>query len=119
MILYFKNSGLAYLRVQDSGNIDKIVNLDALLENKSEEFKKSINVYYGNMSNNWWEYDYNCSPPRELSDIEIEECLKYGKILTNEERYENKMLNKLIPSNEEIQKAENTIEILELLSEVL
>lgn len=39
----------------------------------------------------------------------------YGRILTNEER----QLNQLQPSHEEIKKAENTIEILELLSEVL
>lgn len=54
-----------------------------------------------------------------LEDVELHEISMYGRILLGEERFEVEMLNKLKPSYEEIQKAENTIEILELLSEVL
>ncbi|GFN35386.1 hypothetical protein [Tepidimicrobium xylanilyticum] len=49
------------------------------------------------------------------SKQEIEEKQLYGKILTEEER----LLNKLKPSHEEIRKAENTIEILTLIQEVI
>lgn len=45
----------------------------------------------------------------------IDEILRHGKVLTDDVR----LLNRLQPSHEEIQKAENTIEILELLQEVL
>ncbi len=48
------------------------------------------------------------------SQQEIDEIQQYGKILTDSER----TLNKLIPSHEEVQKAQNTIEILTLIQEV-
>ena len=41
------------------------------------------------------------------------------KILSEDERMENDLLNNLKPSWEEIKKAEKTIEILSILSEVL
>ncbi len=51
---------------------------------------------------------------KRYSEEIIKEKEKYGKILTEEER-----LNiQLMPSQEEIQKAETTIEILSLLQEV-
>ena len=46
---------------------------------------------------------------------EIEEIQRYGRVLTEEER----ILNKLKPSPEEVKKAENTIEILTLIQEVI
>lgn len=51
----------------------------------------------------------------KLTKQEIEEKRKYGRILSDEER----LLNKLKPSFSEVQKAENTIEILTLLQEVM
>lgn len=51
----------------------------------------------------------------KYSEQEIEEKRQYGRILTDEER----QLNKLKPSYEEVKKAENTIEILTLLQEVM
>ena len=51
----------------------------------------------------------------KISDLEIQEIRKYGKILTVEER----QLQKLKPSPEEVRKAENTIEILTLIQEVM
>lgn len=50
-----------------------------------------------------------------MTDLEIQEIRKYGKILTIEER----QLQKLKPSPEEVKKAENTIEILTLIQEVM
>lgn len=51
----------------------------------------------------------------KLTESEIEEVNRYGRTATEEER----TLNKLLPSTEEIKKAETTIEILSLLQEVL
>ncbi len=51
----------------------------------------------------------------ERPSVEITELKQYGKILTDEER----LLNKLKPSIEEIRKAEQTIEILTLIQEVM
>lgn len=50
-----------------------------------------------------------------MSDIEIREKRLYGRILTEDER----LLNKLKPSIDEIKKAEQTIEILTLIQEVM
>lgn len=50
-----------------------------------------------------------------MSDIEIREKRLYGRILTEDER----LLNKLKPSIDEIKKAEQTIEILTLIQEVI
>ena len=51
----------------------------------------------------------------KMTDLEIQEMRKYGKILTIEER----QLQKLKPSPEEVRKAEQTIEILSLIQEVI
>ena len=50
-----------------------------------------------------------------MSDVEILETQIYGKILTEEER----QLQKLKPSPEEVKKPEQTIEILTLIQEVI
>jgi len=49
------------------------------------------------------------------SEQEIEELQRYHRILSDEER----LLNQLKPPAEEIQKAQNTIEILTLIQEVM
>ena len=43
-----------------------------------------------------------------MSDIEIEEKRMYGRFLTEEERFEKQMIDKLRPTLEEIRKAENS-----------
>lgn len=68
------------------------------------------------------------NPPRDLENYkiideqllrrtqqEIDEIRLYKRVLTEEER----LLNKLKPSLEEIRKAEQTIEILTLIQEVI
>lgn len=59
--------------------------------------------------------DLNTKELKKHSQEEIEEKSIYGKILTEEER----QLNKLKPSYGEVKKAENTIEILSLIQEVM
>lgn len=55
----------------------------------------------------------------KMLDIEISELKSYGRILNDDERLENEILDKLKPSYEEINKAEDTIKLLSLLQEVL
>ena len=55
----------------------------------------------------------------KMNEDEIEEVRVHNRILSEDERLENEMLNKLSPSYEEIKKAEATIEILTLLQEVM
>ncbi|NLY09853.1 MAG: hypothetical protein GXZ11_08240 [Tissierellia bacterium] len=51
----------------------------------------------------------------KLTDLERQELFQFKRILTNEER----LLNELKPSPEEVKKAEQTIEILTLIQEVI
>ena len=55
----------------------------------------------------------------KLTNTEIDEIREYSRILDEDERLINSGLDKLKPSSGEIKKAETTIEILSLLSEVL
>lgn len=50
-----------------------------------------------------------------MNNLEIQEIQIYNKILTEEER----LLENIKPSPEEVKKAENTIEILTLIQEVM
>lgn len=52
---------------------------------------------------------------KERTVHEVEDIEKYGKVLSESER----LLYKLKPSQKEVQKADNTIEVLSLLQEVL
>ena len=54
-----------------------------------------------------------------LDDTEILEMKEYGRILSAEERETERKLNNLIPSKEEVQKAQRTIEYIELMEEIL
>lgn len=55
----------------------------------------------------------------ELTAEESEEMKKYRRLLTKEEREEKRLLNQLKPSYDEIQKAKNTIETINLIQEVM
>lgn len=87
----------------------------------SEEFKNDLSELIINNNNNINSSKYKIFNKQliPLTEDELVEISRYGKFLTDEERFEINMLEKLKPSHDEIQKAENTIEILELLSEVL
>lgn len=72
-----------------------------------------------NIPQDWYNYKVVNNKLVKMSEREIDEIFKYGRILSKQERFENEMLNKLIPSHEEIKKAEQTIEILTLIQEVM
>lgn len=109
-VVYFKDTGL----------VDRLIGID-----------QEIDVYFYHFPQEYKEnLDYIIveNPPRDienykvidgelvrLSKQEIKELRLYGKILTEEER----QLQKLKPSPEEVRKAEQTIEILTLIQEVM
>ena len=55
----------------------------------------------------------------ELNNLEVLEIQEYNRILLDTERVEKELLDKLKPSISEVRKAEQTIEILTLISEVI
>lgn len=89
-----------YLKNFDEGAID---NFDGIYMNRSEvpQDYKNYKVINGQVE--------------RLKDLEISEIQMFGRVLTSDQR----IMDKLRPSYEEVQKAENTIEILSLLMEVM
>lgn len=68
-----------------------------------------------NIPSNWRKCKVVNNELVKMKQFEILELRTYGRFLTEDER----QLQKLKPSSEEIKKAENTIEILTLLQEVM
>ncbi len=68
-----------------------------------------------NINTNLDEYKVVENQVVKRDKIELNELRKYGKTLTEEER----QLEKLKPTQEEVRKAEQTIEILTLIQEVI
>lgn len=103
-----------------TGLIDAVVPNLSYSDNYSEDIKQNLEVLdIKDIPENVFDYKV---VEYELVKITSEEKLElslYGKFLTDEERFEINMLERLQPSYDEIKKAENTIEILELLLEVL
>ncbi len=109
-VVYFKDTGL----------VDRLISID-----------QEIDVYFYHFPLKYKEnLDYIIveNPPRDienykvidgelvrLSKQEIKELRLYGRVLTEEER----QLETLTPSPEEVKKAEQTIEILTLIQEVI
>lgn len=109
MIVFNKNTGLVIAKTHPQ-------NLDILYKDYSLEFRQSIdNICMNSSPKNIFDYKvYN----RELVEIpkeELQEIKVYGKILTEEER----LLRRLEPSHEEVTKAKNTIEMINLIQEVM
>ena len=104
-----------------SGDIVAIVPNDQTIEtfffHYPQEYKDKLKALYTDIENPLLSNEF-----RVINGIitrkpeqEIQEVRTYGKVLTEEER----VTEMLRPSYAEVQKAENTIEILELLQEVL
>lgn len=85
-----------------------------------QDFKDSISWVEDTLEDEEW-LNYKVVEGRlvAMSDLEIKELSEYNKILKDEERMEMYVMEQLLPPINEVQKAENTIEILTLLSEVL
>lgn len=90
--------------------------VESFTANYPEEKKKRISgIYADNVPFPTTLYKVIDGAIVRRTDQEINEIYKYKKILTEEER----QLEKLKPSPEEISKAKNTIEILNLIQEVM
>ena len=90
--------------------------IEGYLEAASEDEKSyTSGVYLESIPIDYYNYKIINGELVRLSKQEIEELRLYGRILTEEER----QLQKLKPSPEEVKKAEQTIEILTLIQEVM
>lgn len=104
----------------DEGTIIAILedwqNPEVYFYHYDEEFKSNLNsLVVDDIPNDLHNYKIINDVLIRLTEQEIREMQSYNKILTEEER----QLNKLKPSYEEIKKAEQTIEILTLIKEVM
>lgn len=77
--------------------------------------KNLVGLEVGNIPEDWYNYKVIDNKLARMSELEIGEIRDYGRFLTNEER----LLESMKPSHEEINKAEETIQLLSLLQEVL
>ena len=110
MIVYNKKNGNIIANIPDSQNID------ICFKYYPDEFKKKLaSLFVNNPPRDLNNYKVINNELIKMSEQEILEIRQYGKILTEEER----LLNKLKPSPEEVKKAEQTIEILTLIQEVI
>lgn len=109
-VVYFKDTGL----------VDRLIGIDQEIENYfyhfSQNYKDNLGyIIVENLPTDIENYKVIDGELVRLSKQEIKDLRLYGKILTEEER----QLQKLKPSLEEVTKAENTIEILSLIQEVI
>lgn len=88
--------------------------LESFAYGYDEEIKEKLSSIFCNEKIKLENYKVIDEQVVHRTQQEIQELQQHGKILTEEER----QLNKLKPSPEEVKKAENTIEILSLLQEV-
>lgn len=110
MIIYDNTNGIIVSQVPDNQDIN------ILYKNYPIEFRNRLSILLDYINplelNNCKVVNGNIT---KMEDIEIYELNLYGKILTSEERN----LNKLKPSINEIKKAQTTIETLNLIQEVM
>ena len=109
-IVYNKNDGMIMSVLEDWQNIS------VYYHHYPEEFKDNLDsITIDEVPQNLVEYKVVDKKLTLISKEELQDMQIYGRILTEEER----QLEKLKPSQEEIQKAEQTIEILTLIQEVM
>lgn len=108
-------------RISDTtvvNKVDEYIDVDLYYRYYPEEFKSSIRTLISEEDINVAEI-FNYKVVNEelvrMSDEEIQELRLYAKILTEEER----LLNQLKPPYEEVAKAKNTIEMINLIQEVM
>ena len=92
---------------------------DPYLVISSKKQYKNLDWINNQKDDQWTSYRVVEGNQIYMTPQELFEISEYGHILSKSQRIEMELISDLIPSHEEIQKAENTIEILELLSEVL
>lgn len=109
-IVYNKNTG----QIISAIGIDQVP--DRYYRNRPEEFIKNIDyIDINNVPFPLCNYFIKDGEICEYNDEEKFEIRRFGKILTVEER----LLEKLKPSLEEVENAKQTIKILSLMQEVM
>ena len=109
-MIYDKTTGKIVVELSQDQNID------IFFEHYPAEFRKNLaKLQVDEMYTELENYKIIDEKLTRRTDAEIQEIQMYGRILTKEER----LLNKLKPSPDEVKKAENTIEILTLIQEVI
>lgn len=109
-IIYYKENGIILMAISKCQDYRKY------FEEWGSEFVDSLDYIYVDEPPKQLKYYYiKDGNLVEMTEEEKNDIDRYGKILTDEER----LLNKLKPTIEEIQKAEQTIEILTLIQEVM
>ena len=110
-VIYKKDNGVIL------GVYDHLQTLQNIFHNSTiEEINKEVSTFHSqDIPYNFRDYKVVNNEFVMLSDIEKREILRFGTILDEYER----TLESLKPHYKEIQKAENTIEILTLIQEVL
>lgn len=110
MILYRKDDNSIFGQIPDDQNIE------TFLHYLPEDFISNIGVVHDYLNpKELYNYKVIDGNLVKMSNLEISEISEFGKVLTEEER----LLNALKPSYEDVKNAEQTIEILSLLQEVL
>lgn len=110
MLIYNKISGQVIAQISSDQT------LDTYGYHFPAEMKESLGVIHTDyILENHKYYKVIEGQVARMSEQEKQEVSLYSRILTEDER----VLNKLKPSHEEIQKAEETLKLLELLQEVM
>lgn len=109
-VVYFKDTGL----------VDRLIGIDHEIDvcfyHFPLKYKENLDyIIVENLPQDIENYKVIDGELVRLSKQEIKDLRLYGRILTEEER----QLQKLKPSPEEVKKAEQTIEILTLIQEVI
>lgn len=110
MIVYNKNDGFII------ANLDDTQDINIYYRNMPKAFIDNLAVvFFLKYPHNLHEYKILDEQFVPMSKDELREAELYGRFLTEAER----LIEQLKPSYEEIKKAEQTIEILSLLQEVM
>ena len=109
-VIYNKHTG----RILNAISPDQ--NFESYYEDSGQDFIDELDsILVENVPLPLYDYYVKDSNIYEYTDEEKEEIKEFRKVLTPEER----LIEKLKPSKEEIQKALQTIEILSLIQEVI
>lgn len=88
--------------------------------NQPLDFKNDIGcLYVSDIPEDYHNYKIIDTELVRMSDDEIVEIARFGKILTDKERLEKKTLESLLPSQLELEQAELMIKLLPILQEVM
>lgn len=107
MIIYDTETGFPIYLIPDDINPEDFLYL--------KNNKDKLSWIENKVGEDWSKFKIINNEFVKIQDYEFNDLYQYGKILTDEER----LLEQLKPTQEEVRKAEQVIEILSLLQEVM